>query len=238
MGGASSKPDAFIGNSNSNNSKEAPCSCLTPFFCPPQHNSSASTRHTKTKSFGSPLPDTPEKVRRIRDHDHTNNTAAANGYYYNEETKLSAAQTNNNDELRSSKYGGLEKEINGMFSYENQSGVDGGGGDGVEDTCADIHDGKVSVECCYLLCILYVHCYFALFFLHSVQLYSLKLFILFLTITTYCNIQIFKFTGCRSKTILQIRHSRSPRSRLHLHLPPLHRTIHQRIPRLQNHRQE
>eukprot|EP00577_Skeletonema_sp_RCC1716_P013906 CAMPEP_0113421076 /NCGR_PEP_ID=MMETSP0013_2-20120614/27682_1 /TAXON_ID=2843 ORGANISM="Skeletonema costatum, Strain 1716" /NCGR_SAMPLE_ID=MMETSP0013_2 /ASSEMBLY_ACC=CAM_ASM_000158 /LENGTH=482 /DNA_ID=CAMNT_0000308625 /DNA_START=215 /DNA_END=1663 /DNA_ORIENTATION=+ /assembly_acc=CAM_ASM_000158 len=144
MGGASSKPDAFVGSSNnSNNSKEAPCSCLTPFFCPPQHNSSASTRHAKTKSFGSPLPDTPEKVRRIRDHDNNNNTAAANGYYYNEETKLSAAQSNNNhnnDELRSSKYGGLEKEINGMFSYENQSGVYGG--DGVEDTCADIHDGK------------------------------------------------------------------------------------------------
>eukprot|EP00985_Skeletonema_marinoi_P027584 scaffold22901_cov145-Skeletonema_marinoi.AAC.1 len=140
MGGASSKPDAFIGSSNnSNNSKEAPCSCLAPFFCPPQHKSSASTRHTKTKSFGSPLPDTPEKVRRIRDHDN-NNTAAANGYYYNEETKLSAAQSNNNDELRSSKYGGLEKEISGMFSYENHSGVYGG--DGVEDTCADIHDGK------------------------------------------------------------------------------------------------
>mmetsp|Transcript_23406 Transcript_23406/g.34944 ORF Transcript_23406/g.34944 Transcript_23406/m.34944 type:complete len:485 (+) Transcript_23406:277-1731(+) len=146
MGGASSKPDAFIGSSNNNsdNSKEAPCSCLTPFFCPPQDKSSASSRHNKTKSFGSPLPDTPEKVRRIRDHD--NNNAAANGYYYNEETKLSAAQTNNNrsnnDELRSSKYGGLEKEINGMFSYENHSGVDGGGGMGVEETCADIHDGQ------------------------------------------------------------------------------------------------
>mmetsp|Transcript_12284 Transcript_12284/g.20839 ORF Transcript_12284/g.20839 Transcript_12284/m.20839 type:complete len:480 (+) Transcript_12284:276-1715(+) len=141
MGGASSKPDAFIGSSNnSNNSKEAPCSCLTPFFCPPRDSQKFSTRHTKTKSFGSPLPDTPEKVRRIRDHDHNNNTAAANGYYYNEETKLSAAQTSNNDELRSSKYGGLEKEISGMFSDENQSGVYGG--DGVEDTCADIHDGK------------------------------------------------------------------------------------------------
>jgi len=141
MGGASSKPDAFVGsNNNSNNSKEAPCSCLTPFFCPPRDSQKFSTRHTKTKSFGSPLPDTPEKVRRIRDHDHNNNTAAANGYYYNEETKLSAAQTSNNDELRSSKYGGLEKEISGMFSDENQSGVYGG--DGVEDTCADIHDGK------------------------------------------------------------------------------------------------
>jgi len=140
MGGASSKPDAFVGSSNnSNNSKETPCSCLTPFFCPPRDSQKFSTRHTKTKSFGSPLPDTPEKVRRIRDHDN-NNTDAANGYYYNEETKLSAAQTSNNDELRSSKYGGLEKEISGMFSYENHSGVYGG--DGVEDTCADIHDGK------------------------------------------------------------------------------------------------
>ena len=89
------------------------------------------------------------------------------------------------------------------------------------------------------LCILCVHYYFALCFLHSVQfqLYSLKLFISYSTppphIAIY--IQIIKPTGRRSQTLLQIRHSRSPRSRLHLHLPPLHRTIHQRIPRLQNH---
>mmetsp|Transcript_23008 Transcript_23008/g.37884 ORF Transcript_23008/g.37884 Transcript_23008/m.37884 type:complete len:491 (+) Transcript_23008:230-1702(+) len=150
MGGTSSKQNAFIGNNNENSTpsnNEPPCSCLTPFFCPKP----SSSRHTKTKSFGTPLPDTPENVRRLRgDHDYTTPTTTTDGYdgyEENDEKKSSSsmARTNNNHkgELRSSKYGGLEKELSGMFLYENKSAVDGNeDGADVVERCADIHDGK------------------------------------------------------------------------------------------------
>jgi hypothetical protein len=179
MGGASSKTDAFVG-SNSNGgdqsssstvTAQAPCSCFNTFFCPPKNpnnnsssknnNSSSQQQHHKTKSFGTPLPDTPENVRRIRAGE--NNNSNNNGYYYekedgdndHEEKKIggsggggSFGRTNKLiAEVRSSRYGGLEKEESGMFSYENKGGGRGGamiGGKIVEEKSADIHDGKVS----------------------------------------------------------------------------------------------
>lgn len=186
MGGASSKQDAFVGTSNNNGgdyqqsstttAAQAPCSCFNTFFCPPKNPnnnkssskniSSSQQHHHKTKSFGTPLPDTPENVRRIRAGENNNNSNN-NGYYYenddddndHEEKKIggsaggggggSFGRTNKLiAEVRSSRYGGLEKEESGMFSYENKGGRGGGamiGGKIVEEEkSADIHDGKVS----------------------------------------------------------------------------------------------
>lgn len=179
MGVTSSKQqDAFIGNNAENNDQskkieEQPCilSCFQTFFCPPNEDSSSSPkrggrRHHKIKSFGTPLPDTPENVRRLRDNDNNNNNncAAADGneFYYhdeddNEEKKMggSLGRNNHNHELRSSRYGGLEKEISGMFSYENNN--NNGSGEVMEDeNNADIHDGKVS--CCWYSCTLFIMC--------------------------------------------------------------------------------
>lgn len=165
MGVTSSKQDAFVGDDNQSKEQQQPCiSCFQTFFCPPNQDSSSSTpkrRHNKTKSFGTPLPDTPENVRRIRENDNT--TATTDEFYYNEEDndteeKKIGGSLGRNNELRSSRYGGLEKEISGMFSYENNNaatsgGIGGGGGVIVEEKSADIHDGKVSWNCnyCYLL---------------------------------------------------------------------------------------
>lgn len=147
MGGTSSKQNAFVGNNNNGtpSTKEPSCSCLTPFFCPPNKDTKSS-HHRPTKSFGTPLPDTPENVRRLRgEHDYTSSNNTAGGYddyEGNDEKKLSSSK----DELRSSKYGGLEKELSGMFLYEPKSAVNGNdsGGD-AEEKYAEIHDGKVSV---------------------------------------------------------------------------------------------
>ena len=181
MGGASSKQDAFVGSntnggdhqqSSASTAPQAPCSCFNPFFCPPKNpnyksssknNNNSQQQHHKTKSFGTPLPDTPENVRRIRAGENSNTN---NGYYYenddndHEEKKIggsvgggggggSFGRTNKLiAEVRSSRYGGLEKEESGMFSYENKGGGRIGGamigGKIVEEKSADIHDGKVS----------------------------------------------------------------------------------------------
>ena len=166
MGGASSKQDAFVGSngnggdhqqsSASTATAQAPCSCFNTFFCPPKNpnyksssknnNSSSQQHHHKTKSFGTPLPDTPENVRRIRAGENSN---TSNGYYYendddndHEEKKIggsvgggggggSFGRTNKFiAEVRSSRYGGLEKEESGMFSYENKGGGGSGGAGG------------------------------------------------------------------------------------------------------------
>jgi len=180
MGGASSKQDAFVG-SNSNGgdhqqssltASQAPCSCFNTFFCPPKNpnnksssknNNSSQQHHHKTKSFGTPLPDTPENVRRIRAGENNNNN---NGYYYenddnndHEEKKIGGSGGGGSfgrtskliAEVRSSRYVGLENEESGMFSYENKGGGRGGSGGAMiggkiveEEKSADIHDGKVS----------------------------------------------------------------------------------------------
>jgi hypothetical protein len=164
MGVTSSKQDAFVGDDNQSKEQQPCISCFQTFFCPPNNQDSSSStpkrggRHTKTKSFGTPLPDTPENVRRIRDNDNT----ATDEFYYNEEDNDTEEKKiggslgrNNNNELRSSRYGGLEKEISGMFSYENNTATSGGIGGGVgvilEEKSADIHDGKVSWNCKLLL---------------------------------------------------------------------------------------
>lgn len=196
MGGTSSKQDALIGNHQSEMpppQKEQQCfSCFQSFFCPPDQNSnggiggsndeshaeassknSSSYHHSKTKSFGTPVFDTPENVCRIRKNiDNNNNTDKGNhsnkknGHYHNdndekEENKMaggggSFGRTNNTSlhEVRSSRYGGLEKEYSGMFSYENSNnGKEESGRHQLdliapppppEEKYADIHDGEVS----------------------------------------------------------------------------------------------
>lgn len=122
MGGTSSKQDAFVGTGD-HSKDEPPCSCLTPFFCPPekQNQNSSSSRRS---SFGSPLPDTPEQVRRIQ-----------NGYYGEA----------NDGANRILKYDGLEREASGMFLNEMGEENGHGGSGGGEEQCAEIHDGMVSV---------------------------------------------------------------------------------------------
>ena len=142
MGGASSKQDAFLGtHGNDERSDETPCSCFQ-LFCPPNNDNKSKFR---LRSFGTPLPDTPEKVRRIR-----------NGH--SDESKSSSANGNNNgysgtnhDELRSSKYCGLEREFSGMFVNDSVVGV----GD-LEESQAEIHDGKVSVYSVFHFIIVYL----------------------------------------------------------------------------------
>lgn len=57
-----------------------------------------------------------------------------------------------NGEMRSSRYSGLEKEESGMFSYENRNQFGAGNGkmngyNGSDNMgCAEIHDGKVSLD--------------------------------------------------------------------------------------------
>eukprot|EP00574_Skeletonema_japonicum_P003857 CAMPEP_0201723340 /NCGR_PEP_ID=MMETSP0593-20130828/7425_1 /ASSEMBLY_ACC=CAM_ASM_000672 /TAXON_ID=267983 /ORGANISM="Skeletonema japonicum, Strain CCMP2506" /LENGTH=484 /DNA_ID=CAMNT_0048214435 /DNA_START=230 /DNA_END=1684 /DNA_ORIENTATION=- len=141
MGGTSSKQDAFIGNDNhrsiSKDDDESPCSssCFTrfPYFCPPSpHNQQQQQTNNKSSyrqnSFGSPLPDTPEQVRRIRDH---------NSDYYTTNGQANNNGANNNHNC--SKYGGLERELSGMFLNEMDTTAENGSG---EDACAEIHDGK------------------------------------------------------------------------------------------------
>eukprot|EP00573_Skeletonema_grethae_P002648 CAMPEP_0201690804 /NCGR_PEP_ID=MMETSP0578-20130828/4125_1 /ASSEMBLY_ACC=CAM_ASM_000663 /TAXON_ID=267565 /ORGANISM="Skeletonema grethea, Strain CCMP 1804" /LENGTH=465 /DNA_ID=CAMNT_0048175863 /DNA_START=203 /DNA_END=1600 /DNA_ORIENTATION=+ len=127
MGGTSSKQDAFVGNNNNNgdHSKddEPPCTCFAPLFCPPDKHNNQHHTSTNRSSFGSPLPDTPKQVRRIRgDHDNEANGGAN----------------------RILKYDGLEREMSGMFLNEMGSAENNGhgGSGGVEDQCAEIHDGK------------------------------------------------------------------------------------------------
>lgn len=137
MGGTSSKQDAFVGSNGDRSKDEPPCSCFTPFFCPPEkHNQNTNRSSTSRRSsFGTPLPDTPEQVRRIRDHDH------AKGFYSNEEA--------NGGVNRILKYDGLEREVSGMFLNEmgsaEKNGHGGSSSGGLEDQRAEIHDGKVSV---------------------------------------------------------------------------------------------
>ena len=122
--------------------------------------------------FGTPIPDTPEPIRRIRD-------AAFDKYYsgrdsYEEEKKSSGGSfgrtsggygqharggseggnggsfekytIDGSPYTRSSKYGGLEKEESGMFPNEQQQQRGGGGGYARQrQSCAEIYDGHVSL---------------------------------------------------------------------------------------------
>mmetsp|Transcript_28212 Transcript_28212/g.56333 ORF Transcript_28212/g.56333 Transcript_28212/m.56333 type:complete len:531 (-) Transcript_28212:187-1779(-) len=149
-------------------------SCPT-LFCPPRDGSSpSSSRHgnrsrhgdaisnhssREDDSFGTPIPDTPDPVRRIR------NAAKKRSEGYNhhgdddeddfgEEKKIAGGSfgrcgnSGRNGEMRSSRYSGLEKEESGMFSYENRNQFGAGtgrmnGNNGSDNMdCAEIHEGK------------------------------------------------------------------------------------------------
>ncbi len=146
MGVTSSKQDAFIGNNNHRSSSkddESPCSSSCFSFCPPSpHNQQQQTNNNnkssyRQNSFGSPLPDTPEQVRRIRDHD-------SEYYTTNGQVVNNGANANNNHSC--SKYGGLERELSGMFLNEMDTTTTTAENGSGEDHCAEIHDGKVSVK--------------------------------------------------------------------------------------------
>mmetsp|Transcript_36925 Transcript_36925/g.89048 ORF Transcript_36925/g.89048 Transcript_36925/m.89048 type:complete len:506 (-) Transcript_36925:269-1786(-) len=166
MGGGQSR-DAFTNDLRESIEPEesATPSCFSCLFCPPKGGSSASSRHgsrhgltsnsrnnsgshlDENGGFGTPLPDTPQPIRRIRD-------AAMEKYYNNggdswEEKKSSGGSfgrvgTGENqrmDPVRSSKYGGLEKETSTMFMNEKE---DRGGGTNTgmrKLPSAEIHDG-------------------------------------------------------------------------------------------------
>ncbi|KAL7526644.1 hypothetical protein ACHAXR_001578, partial [Thalassiosira sp. AJA248-18] len=176
MGGRHSKHDAFTNDlqtepdpdplSNKNNN-----SCFNCLFPPKSDHSPALSRHSSRHalsrnnsrttlddngSFGTPIPDTPEPIRRIRD-------AAMDKYYngdgcYSEEKKSSGGSLGGSfgrvgqggggggggvsDFSRSSKYSGLEKEDSTMFMGEQQQGGRPGRSNGIKQPAAEICDGK------------------------------------------------------------------------------------------------
>lgn len=73
-------------------------------------------------AFGSPIPDTPDPIRRIRDAAMEKYCNGNGAYHHDGEEKKSAGGAIT-DSLRSSKYGGLEKEDSCMFAYENERGT-------------------------------------------------------------------------------------------------------------------
>ena len=155
MGATQSKQNAYSGHSGehevhitngSNNSKQhAFCPTL---FCPPRGDSfsvgapsshgSRGKLNSSDDSFGTPIPDTPNAAKR-RMH---------NGGEYEEEKKSSGGSFNLSKEVRSSVYGGLEKETSGMFANEqiqkNIPNTNNNMNDGTTklEPCAQIHDGK------------------------------------------------------------------------------------------------
>lgn len=101
--------------------------------------------------FGTPIPDTPEPIRRIRDaamkkyHNHNNNDweekKSAGGGSFGRVSQ----QRQRNDFTRNSNYGGLEKEDSQMFSYEkerNNHGIVMQQNGGRRPPNAEIYDGQ------------------------------------------------------------------------------------------------
>jgi len=119
----------------------------------------ASSSSPLQDSFGTPIPDTPEPIRRIRDAamERYRNNNGGNGHghgHYEEEKKSSGGSFGRVDrdaaaaggeryaKRRSSKYGGLEKEDSAMFAHEKErGGIRRDGGGARRQPCAEICDG-------------------------------------------------------------------------------------------------
>eukprot|EP00581_Thalassiosira_minuscula_P012792 CAMPEP_0183714356 /NCGR_PEP_ID=MMETSP0737-20130205/8892_1 /TAXON_ID=385413 /ORGANISM="Thalassiosira miniscula, Strain CCMP1093" /LENGTH=501 /DNA_ID=CAMNT_0025943263 /DNA_START=195 /DNA_END=1703 /DNA_ORIENTATION=+ len=161
MGGGHSKNDALYTNDLQeidDDDQEHPFQCLGCLF-PNAGSSPASSRHSSRHGlssrsgsrskllgddgFGTPIPDTPEPIRRIRD-------AAMEKYYnessHHEEKKTSGGSFSRvdpsfegqNDWARMSKFPGLEKEESSALLTEYEK-TNGGG---VRANSAEIYDGK------------------------------------------------------------------------------------------------
>jgi hypothetical protein len=147
MGGTQSKHNAFSGHNGEDETriaitKKSFCPTL---FCPPRGDAASlapSSRHSSRgklnssdDSFGTPIPDTPDAVKRkMYDSDD----------YLEEEKKCSGGSFNAKLEVRSSVYGGLEKETSTMFSNEKRSPAPAPipKKNSGRDQFAQIHDGK------------------------------------------------------------------------------------------------
>lgn len=121
------------------------------------NNSGTALDKKEYDAFGSPLPDTPEAVRRVRDR-------AIEKYYADEEKKSPGGENNNgyvrsnSDYLKSSHYGGIEKEGSSGQLDEVQSHIrvsQNGGSHGGAKYSAEIYDGEVSRVCEQLLSFVY-----------------------------------------------------------------------------------
>ncbi|KAL3780997.1 hypothetical protein ACHAWO_007458 [Cyclotella atomus] len=147
MGATQSKQNAFSGHNGEHEtpiviSKNSFCPSL---FCPPRGDAASlapSSRHSSRgklnssdDSFGTPIPDTPDAVKRkMYDNDD----------YLEEEKKCNGGSFNANLEVRSSVYGGLEKETSTMFSNEKRTPAPAPTSttNTSRDQFAQIHDGK------------------------------------------------------------------------------------------------
>ena len=187
MGGSHSRhDDAFTNdlqtalndtNDRGQNNDNNCFSCLLSFCPPPKggrgsHSPTLSSRHSSRHGLsrnnsadplGTPVPDTPEPVRRMRDaamerYYNNNGGNYGEGDSWNDEKKVNSggsfgrADGNGGKDAAvsmSSRYGGLEKEESGMFSYEHRQQQRGGGNglsNGVangrmKQPSADLHDG-------------------------------------------------------------------------------------------------
>ena len=233
MGGSHSKRDALCNNdlrTVEQDEETKQCfGCLVPFRgstvsaapsrCSSHHgfgSRDSSAASLFDDRFGTPLPDTPQQVRRIRDR-------AMDNYYTdaNEEKKLNLENYN-----QSSTYGGLEKEVTGMFSQEQQQPSNGGQGGGgrlkngrMKHSPAEIYDGPVGRACVFVLT------------------RSGLVFSVMTILACFIWASTLQPPGRRVEALRKVRAPRDPWRRLHLHLPPLPGASHQNLPRLQGHRQ-
>lgn len=148
MGAAPSKQNAFSGHNGEQetsipNNNTTFCPTL---FCPPRGDAASvapSSRHssrgklsrnTSDDSFGTPLPDTPDKTKRKMYYN----------YDYVEEEKKCNGGSFNTKEVMSSVYGGLEKETSSMFANEKKlpAPAPTSNGNSNREQFAQIHDGK------------------------------------------------------------------------------------------------
>lgn len=174
MGGRHSKHDAFTNDLRQSDNEQENTSCISDkcsLFCPiPKNGSSPAILSRKSSrnalsssrnnsgsalsdgSFGTPIPDTPEPIRRIRDAA-MEKYYKSDGYNMSEEKKSGsgrsfgrAGQSNKNtmDFARSSDYRGIEKEESDMFPNEQQRGAGGWGRQNgtKKPPSAEINDGE------------------------------------------------------------------------------------------------
>jgi hypothetical protein len=155
MGATQSKQNALSTPNDEHETPLLPTSKPTLFcpalFCPPRKDYASSlapssrhssrgklSRHSSTDSFGTPIPDTPDAEKRkmyYRDNE------------YLEEEKKSSGGSFNGKEIRSSVYGGLEKETSGMFPHERSITNNNNNNaiptpDPTKQQHAQIHDGS------------------------------------------------------------------------------------------------